>query len=139
MDVIESDHKPVRCKLNIDIARIDRSVRREEFGEIMSSNEQVETLLQELCYVPETTVSTSTVTLQNQDASILRITNRSGADSAIFQIICEGQSTLMAGEQQSSYIPRGSFGFPRWLEVRRFPNLFRGKKKKKPFNVCYLV
>ncbi|KAL6971854.1 phosphoinositide 5-phosphatase [Sarracenia purpurea var. burkii] len=117
MDVTESDHKPVRCKLNVDIARADRSVRRQEVGNIIKSNDKIRSLLQELCYVPETVVSTNKITLQNQDTSILRITNRSGADDAIFRIICEGQSTIKEDEQPSDYHPRCSFSFPRWLEV----------------------
>ncbi|KAF5942252.1 hypothetical protein HYC85_019894 [Camellia sinensis] len=117
MDVTESDHKPVRCKLNVEIAHVDRSVRRAEVGNIIKSNDKIRSLLQELCYVPETVVSSNSITLQNQDTSILRITNKSGADIAIFQIICEGQSTVQEDEQPSEYHPRGSFGFPRWLQV----------------------
>ncbi|CAL5394733.1 unnamed protein product [Camellia sinensis] len=117
MDVTESDHKPVRCKLNVEIARVDRSVRREEFGKVMKSNDKIRSLLQELCFVPETVVSTNYIILQNQDTSVLKITNKSGADNAIFQIICEGQSTIKEDEQPTEYYPRASFGFPRWLEV----------------------
>ncbi|KAH7833519.1 hypothetical protein Vadar_007128 [Vaccinium darrowii] len=117
MEVTESDHKPVRCKLNLDIARVDRSVRRQEVGNIVKSSDKIRTLLQELCYVPDTVVSTNNITLQNQHSSIIKITNRSGADNAIFQIICEGQSTIKEDEQPSDYHPRGCFGFPRWLEV----------------------
>ncbi|THF96886.1 hypothetical protein TEA_022087 [Camellia sinensis var. sinensis] len=113
----QSDHKPVRCKLNVEIARVDRSVRREEFGKVMKSNDKIRSLLQELCFVPETVVSTNYIILQNQDTSILKITNKSGADNAIFQIICEGQSTIKEDEQPTEYYPRASFGFPRWLEV----------------------
>ncbi|KAI8537183.1 hypothetical protein RHMOL_Rhmol09G0005100 [Rhododendron molle] len=117
MEVTESDHKPVRCKLNLDIAHVDRSVRRQEVGNIVKSSDKIRTLLQELCYVPDTVVSTNSITLQNQHSSILKITSRSGADNAIFQIICEGQSTIKEDEQPSDYHPRGCFGFPRWLEV----------------------
>ena len=117
MDVTESDHKPVRCKLSVEISHVDRSVRRKEFGNIVQTNDKIRSLLQELCYVPDTVVSTDSITLQNQETSILKITNKTGADNAIFQIICEGQSTIKEDEQPSDYRPRGSFGFPRWLEV----------------------
>ncbi|WCJ38927.1 Type II inositol polyphosphate 5-phosphatase 15 [Euphorbia peplus] len=66
MDVTDSDHKPVRCIFSVDIARIDESVRRQEFGDIMNSNEE----------------------------SII------GEDG-----------------QASDHHPRGSFGFPQWLQV----------------------
>ncbi|XAR64538.1 Inositol-polyphosphate 5-phosphatase [Bertholletia excelsa] len=117
MDVIESDHKPVRCKLNVDISRVDRSVRREAFGNIVQSNDRIRSLLHEFTYVPELVISPNSITLQNQETSMLRITNKSGADDAMYQILCEGQSNIKEDEQPSDYHPRGSFGFPRWLEV----------------------
>ncbi|KAK6245179.1 hypothetical protein QUC31_011588 [Theobroma cacao] len=117
MDVTESDHKPVRCKFHSTIAHVDRSVRRQAFGEIIQSNEKVRSLLDELRYVPETVVSTNNIVLQNQDTSILRITNKCEKEKAIFKIICEGQSTVKDDEEVADYHPRGSFGLPRWLEV----------------------
>ncbi|XP_062088654.1 type I inositol polyphosphate 5-phosphatase 12-like [Humulus lupulus] len=116
MDVTDSDHKPVRCKFNVQISHVDRSVRRKEFGTIYKSNEKIQSMLQELCYVPETSVSTNSIVLQNQDTFNIRISNDSANDIAIFRIVCEGQSTIKE-EEEAEYQPRGSFGFPRWLEV----------------------
>lgn len=110
MDVTDSDHKPVRCKFNVKIAHVDRSIRRKEFGEILTSNEKIRSMLEELRYVPETTVIPNSIVLQNKDTAILRITNKSMKDKAIYKISCEGQSAL-------NFSPRGAFGFPRWLEV----------------------
>lgn len=118
MDVTDSDHKPVRCKYGVNIAHIDRSVRREELGKIIKSNEEIRLMLGELCYVPETIVSTDNIRLENQDTHILRITNRSSKDRAVFKFICEGQTTVKEDAQGSpDYRPRGSCGLPRWLEV----------------------
>lgn len=117
MDVTESDHKPVRCKFHVQVAHVDRSVRRQEFGDIVRSNEKVRSLLEELCYVPETIVSTDDIVLQNQDTSILRIINKCVKEKAIFKIKCEGQSTFKDDGDEVDYRPRGSYGFPRWLEV----------------------
>ncbi|KAF5733949.1 Endonuclease/exonuclease/phosphatase family protein isoform 7 [Tripterygium wilfordii] len=117
MDVTESDHKPVRCKFHVQIAYADRSVRREEFGKIITSNEKLRSLLEELRYVPETIISTNNIILQNQDTSILRITNKCAKERAVFQITCEGQSTLRDDGEPADYRPRGALGFPRWLEV----------------------
>ncbi|KAJ8753067.1 hypothetical protein K2173_011835 [Erythroxylum novogranatense] len=116
MDVTDSDHKPVRCILNVDIARIDESIRRQEFGDIVRSNE-IRCILEELCKIPETIVSTNNIILQNQDTTILRITNKCQTNNALFEIICEGQSTINENGQASNHHPRGSFGFPPWLEV----------------------
>ncbi|XP_062026757.1 type I inositol polyphosphate 5-phosphatase 12 isoform X2 [Rosa rugosa] len=117
MDVTDSDHKPVRCKLTVQIAHVDRSVRRGEFGEIIRSNEKIRSMLEELNYVPETSVNTNNIILQNQDTSILRITNKCVKDMAIFKIICEGHSTVKEDGEEPDYRPRGANGFPRWLEV----------------------
>ncbi|XWS43920.1 hypothetical protein CRYUN_Cryun16bG0146000 [Craigia yunnanensis] len=117
MDVTESDHKPVRCKFHSTIAHVDRSVRRQAFGEVIQSNKKVRSLLDELRYVPETVVSTNSIVFQNQDTSILRITNKCDKDKAIFKIICGGQSTVKDDDEVADYHPRGSFGLPRWLEV----------------------
>ncbi|XP_042501597.1 type I inositol polyphosphate 5-phosphatase 12-like isoform X2 [Macadamia integrifolia] len=115
MDVTDSDHKPVRCIFFVDIAHVDESIKRMEFGEIMESNETIRSMLEELYDVPETIVSTNNIILQNQDTSILRITNKSMKDKAMFEIICVGQSTVKEDGQASEHLPRGSF--PRWLEV----------------------
>lgn len=117
MDVVESDHKPVRCKLTVDIANVDRSIRREETGKIIRSHETMKSLRQELSVIPETDISTTRIVLQSQETGSFKLTNHSATDKAIYQIICEGQATIQADEQELLYRPRGAFGFPRWLEV----------------------
>lgn len=118
MDVTESDHKPVRCKYSVNIAHVDRSVRREELGKIINSNEDIRSMLGELRHVPETVVSTDNIRLKNQETHVMRITNRSSKDTALFKFICEGQTAAKEDAQASSdYRRRGSYGLPRWLEV----------------------
>ncbi|XP_074339711.1 type I inositol polyphosphate 5-phosphatase 13 [Apium graveolens] len=117
MEVLESDHKPVRCKLNIEIANVDRSIRRQELGKIINSQKAKNCVHNELHFVPKTDVSTNRIVLQNQETSSFKITNKSAIDSAIFQIICEGQAIIEEDKQDLVYSSRGAFGFPRWLEV----------------------
>lgn len=117
MDVTDSDHKPVRCIFSVDVARVDESVRRQELGEIMGSNEKIKFILEDLRQIPETIVSTNNIIIQNQDTSILRVTNKCGENDAFYEIVCEGQSTVKEDGQASDRYPRGSLGFPRWLEV----------------------
>jgi hypothetical protein len=119
MDVTESDHKPVRCKFHVKIEHVDRSVRRQEFGRIIKTNEKVRALLNDLRYVPETIVSSNSIVLQNQDTFVLRITNKCVKENAVFRILCEGQSTVREDEDTLELHPLGSFGFPRWLEVSK--------------------
>lgn len=120
MDVTDSDHKPVRCVFTVDVARVDESVRRQELGEILTSNKKVKCMLEELCRIPETIVSTNNIILQNEETSILRITNKCGKRDALFEIICDGQSNVGDDGHASEHVSRGSFGFPRWLEVMSF-------------------
>ncbi|XP_073223082.1 type II inositol polyphosphate 5-phosphatase 15 [Cicer arietinum] len=125
MDVTDSDHKPVRCIFSTDVARVDESIRRQEFGEILESNEKIKLLLKELYKIPETIISTNNIILQNQDTLILRITNKCTEDNALFEIICEGQATVMEDQKATNHQLRGSFGFPRWLEVSPATGIIR--------------
>ncbi|XP_068479540.1 type I inositol polyphosphate 5-phosphatase 12-like isoform X2 [Phaseolus vulgaris] len=118
MDVTDSDHKFVQCKFNVKISHIDRSIRRKEFGVIMKSNEKIRSVLEDLCYVPEATLSPNSLVLQNMDTSFLLITNRSTKDKAIYKITCQGISIVKNDGHAPEYSPRGGFGFPRWLELK---------------------
>ncbi|CAN4095624.1 unnamed protein product [Withania somnifera] len=117
MEVTDSDHKPVRCKFNVEVSRVDRSVRRQEFGKVFQYNDKIKSLLEKLRYIPEVAVSTSQIFLQNQETLSLIITNRSRQENAFFQITCQDQSAINKDEQTSGCRPRGFFFFPRWLEV----------------------
>ncbi|XP_062105113.1 type II inositol polyphosphate 5-phosphatase 15 isoform X2 [Humulus lupulus] len=125
MDVTDSDHKPVRCIFAVDIARVDESVRRQELGEILGTNKKVKAILEKLCKIPETIISTNNIILQNKDTSILRITNKCGERDALFEILCEGQTIVNEDGLASDHCPRGSFGFPRWLEVTPATGIIR--------------
>ncbi|KAL1221175.1 Type II inositol polyphosphate 5-phosphatase 14 [Cardamine amara subsp. amara] len=109
MDVTESDHKPVRCKLHASIAHTDKSVRRQELGKIIRSNEKLRSMFEELKSVPETSVSTNNILLQSQDTFIFTIRNISNSSRAIFNIVCKGQTI---GREDG-----GTLGLPHWLEV----------------------
>ncbi|MCL7035236.1 hypothetical protein MKW94_020963 [Papaver nudicaule] len=120
MEVTDSDHKPVRNIMSVDIAHTDESIRRKEYGEIIQTNETVKSMLEESYVVPETVVNTTNIVLSNQDKAILRITNKCSKDNAIFEIICISHSTVKEEEEDEAsdqQTTKGSFGFPRWLEV----------------------
>lgn len=123
MDVTESDHKPVRCKLHLSIAHVDKTVRRQEFGNILRSNNEIKSCLEALRFVPETSVSTNSIELQNHDTFNLKITNRSGEETVFFQIICEGHCSIKADVATPEYRSRGSLSLPRWLEVLLSPKI----------------
>ncbi|KAK6118951.1 hypothetical protein DH2020_047289 [Rehmannia glutinosa] len=125
MEVTESDHKPVRCKLNVDIAHVDKSVRRQEFGKILESNETIRSNLEALRFVPETNVSTNRISLQNQDTFNLKITNRRGKRWSFTKLYVKANPPLKRMKQHPITGPRASHGFPRWLEVTPAAGLIR--------------
>jgi hypothetical protein len=118
MDVIESDHKPVRCKLNVEISHADRLVKRQEYGKIIEKDERINSFLQDSCNAPETIVSTNNVILQTKGTTILRITNKGFERIVVYSIICEGVGLVKCEGDVSEISSRGSFGFPNWLEVQ---------------------
>lgn len=117
MDVTESDHKPVRCKFNVEISRTDKLVKRCEYGQIIKSDERIYSFLQDSGNVPETIVSTNNIILQTKGTTILRITNKGGERIAVYNIICEGVGIVKGDGDVLEFSTRGSFGFPTWLEV----------------------
>ena len=136
MDVTESDHKPVRCKFHATIAHVDKSVRRQELGNIIRSNEKIRSILEDLKFVPETTVSTNNIVLQSQDTVILTITNKS-TSKAIYSILCGGQTIVRDDDgEESDYTPRGSFGLPRWLEVLNYITMLNETQNLMIFFFC---
>ncbi|XXG72062.1 hypothetical protein AAC387_Pa07g1237 [Persea americana] len=65
--------------------------------------------------VPKTTISTGS-SKPGKDATILRITNKSGKEKSMFEIIYDGQSIKEASASEQ-YHSRGAFGFPHWIEL----------------------
>ncbi|KAG6529537.1 hypothetical protein ZIOFF_011745 [Zingiber officinale] len=117
MDVTESDHKPVMCIFCVEISHSDELIRRQEHGQIIASNDKIRSFIEESCAVPEITVSTNNIVIQNQETSFFGISNKCNKYKAVFKIICEGQSKAGA-ENSSELCARCSFGFPFWLEVQ---------------------
>ncbi|KAJ4805284.1 Endonuclease/exonuclease/phosphatase family protein [Rhynchospora pubera] len=117
MDVTDSDHKPVRCKFQIEIAHADELIKRQKYGDIIESNEEVRSLLEDSRVVPDTTVNTDSITLQNHENAVLKITNKSTSENAAFKIICEGQTSANWDGDLSKLTARSAFGFPFSLEV----------------------
>lgn len=115
----DSDHKPVKSVFSVDIAHTNEITRRQEFGKIISSNKKVRSSFEELQVIPESAVSISNIILQNQDISIIRITNKSMTSTAGFEM-CEDLCTAIEDEHILKSRERGSTGFPNWLKVITF-------------------
>lgn len=111
MEATDSDHKPVKCMLNIDIAYVDEWVRRQEFGEIISTNTKVQSLVEEFKIMPEFSISTNSVNLQNEDISVVRVVNKNRQEKAVFDVF---SSDTLSPSSEHQY--RRGF-FPKWLKV----------------------
>nr|CAC81919.1 inositol 1,4,5-trisphosphate 5-phosphatase [Arabidopsis thaliana] len=117
MDVTESDHKPVRCKFHVKIEHVDRSVRRQEFGRIIKTNEKVRALLN------GPTLCTRDNCQQQQHRSPeprhLRASHHQQMRQGkrCVQDLVRRAETVREDEDTLELHPLGSFGFPRWLEV----------------------
>jgi len=107
MEATDSDHKPVKCVFNLDVAHVDKQTLRQKYGEIMTSNKKVLYLLQGLEAFPEVNISTKDIILQDQNPSVVKLQNRSTKELACFEII--GQTPNSSGTPFS--------GFPSWLKV----------------------
>lgn len=129
MEATDSDHKPVKCILNVDIAHVDERVRRREFGEIISTNTKVKGLLEELKIVPEFSVSTNSVNLHNEDISVVRVVNKNRREKAVFDIFF-ADALSPSGEHQHK---RGFF--PKWLKVSFF---YLATNMKKLFTLTFI-
>ncbi|CAN6238131.1 unnamed protein product [Urochloa humidicola] len=107
MEATDSDHKPVKCVFNLDVAHVDKQTMRQKYGEIVTSNEKVMYLLQGLEALPEVNISTNDIILQDQNPSVVKLRNKSTKELACFEII--GQTPSLSGTPFS--------GFPSWLKV----------------------
>ncbi|KAK8946590.1 Type I inositol 1,4,5-trisphosphate 5-phosphatase 12 [Platanthera zijinensis] len=106
MDVTDSDHKPIRCIFNVEIAHVDRTVRRQEFGEILASHQKIKYLYKEYSIIPETIISTDNIILQNSDTSILRISNKSDKHRLLLKSFAEVSLPSGMMEVQLNFAPR---------------------------------
>ncbi|KAJ3675697.1 hypothetical protein LUZ60_004739 [Juncus effusus] len=108
MEAVDSDHKPVKCVLNVDISYVGESIRRQEYAQIISSNKKIKSLFDQYKIPPEISLSANELTLKNQEISVLRVSNNSRNEKGIFEIFCcdfmnEGENTRVV--------------FPKWLKV----------------------
>lgn len=125
MEPKESDHKPLRCMLSVDLSVTDEADRRFEYGDIMHYNQDVRTCLFKSGLIPETAISTNGLLLEDYTPSVLRLINKDGLQSAIYAVHCEGMSLpCPCGKHTDSerndgedQYPRAGFGFPPWLQV----------------------
>ncbi|WJX66961.1 phosphoinositide 5-phosphatase [Trifolium repens] len=117
--IIYRDTRPAPVsECNLDCPVVSSILQYDACMDVTDSEQTCSiSMLEESRYVPECNVSPDNMVLENQEASLLLITNRSTKDKVVYKITCDGQSIVKNDREAPEYIPRGAFGFPRWLEV----------------------
>ncbi|KAJ7562619.1 hypothetical protein O6H91_03G077500 [Diphasiastrum complanatum] len=118
MEVADSDHKPIWCMLNIDLAAVDEAARRRQLGEVMCKNVQIRNFFGQLDTVPEIVVNTEKIILEDGTHPVLKVSNESRHHLTTFSVHCEGNPNLRKDSQRmlaEGFI--GGYGFPGWLQV----------------------
>lgn len=126
MEVLDSDHKPVRCLLGVDLAILDEAARRREYGDIVKNDRKVLEFLEQASVMPQTRINRNVIVFENSRAD-LTITNDSKRSWTTFRVRCDG---LYIGENcpcgnhrairtstNRANVLRGGNGFPQWLQV----------------------
>lgn len=124
MDAVESDHKPVSCLFDVEIAVINEAARRWEYGKFMRTDPEFSSFRKELDIVPGTVVNTNNLKLVDWNMSVLTVTYECGNNLALFNIYCEGKPTGAScpckgnhSDEAKNKSWRGCRGFPSWLQV----------------------
>lgn len=126
MEALDSDHKPVQCLLDVDLAILDEAARRREYGDIMMNDQKVLGYLEQSNVMPQTRVNRNSIVFENSKADLI-VTNDSKLSNTTFMVRCDG---LYIGEDcpcgnhrsnktstNKANILRGGNGFPQWLQV----------------------
>ncbi|KAI5066836.1 hypothetical protein GOP47_0017364 [Adiantum capillus-veneris] len=121
MEAIESDHKPVSCLLDVQVAVINEAARRWEYGRFLRTDAEALALQKRINNVPQTAVHTNNVLLVNRTKFILKISNNSTEEMALFSIQSEGEPLALTLNNQVIEQREGactsSTGLPLWLQV----------------------
>eukprot|EP00850_Spirogloea_muscicola_P011526 SM000072S21160 [mRNA] locus=s72:58403:64831:- [translate_table: standard] len=125
MGVIDSDHKPVFCLLDVEMAVVDDAAQREQYGNVLRTDPMVVGALQQAELVPSATVSCRRLLLSGGSPSRVMIANTSPSDCAIFEICSDGDPTptsCQCGNEDHGVLsaakgPKAGGGLPNWLQV----------------------
>lgn len=122
MATVESDHKPVSCLLDVQVAVINEAARRWEYGRFLRTDPEALTMQKQINIVPETVVHMNNVVLVNRTKATLEISNESAEETALFSIHCEGEPIGSLSQNQLFERKHGTCGLPFWLQVRVVAN-----------------
>ncbi|KAK2421594.1 Endonuclease/exonuclease/phosphatase family protein [Trifolium repens] len=98
--IIYRDTRPAPVsECNLDCPVVSSILQYDACMDVTDSEQTCSiSMLEESRYVPECNVSPDNMVLENQEASLLLITNRSTKDKAVYKITCDGQSIVNYGQ-----------------------------------------
>ncbi|GJP82479.1 hypothetical protein CLOP_g12734, partial [Closterium sp. NIES-67] len=101
MAATQSDHKPVRCLLDVSVASIDLPATRCLLGRLLTLSSQVRAALQNSPHLPDVPAAGSCVDVDPStgQASVI-VMNRNDSDSMGFIVQCEGETVSWSGREQ---------------------------------------
>lgn len=145
LETVESDHKPVRCLLELEVASVQDGARRAAFANLLRSS-QVAQLLSAALPFPDTSLSPARIDLSFSAKSTLHLSNHSSGAPAVFSVFCLGDvgagkggvscacgghrqgradgglagsagAKLLRSKEGGTLALRPNAGLPLWLEV----------------------
>lgn len=90
IEASDSDHKPVRCLLDVDLPVIDEAGWRREFGDIMQRDQKVPAFVERCNVIPHTRLEKNKIMLEGHSISTVLLTNDSKRSWTTFTVRCEG-------------------------------------------------
>ncbi|KAH7387262.1 hypothetical protein KP509_16G012900 [Ceratopteris richardii] len=118
LGAIESDHKPVSCLLDVQIAVVNEAARRWEYGRFLRTNEEALAEQKQINSIPNIVIHTNDLVLVNKARSILKITNESTKEIGFFSIHSEGEHFgSFPNNQAIKQKELASSALPLWLQV----------------------
>jgi hypothetical protein len=117
MDINDSDHKPVRAELDVDLAVIDEAARRRQYGRVLRTNLELLTFHQACNRLPDCTMSDRAVIVDGRSPATVRLTNHSQESPCWYIVRADNKPPTDCDCCTSMASDKGA-GFPSWLKVR---------------------
>ncbi|CAI7787611.1 unnamed protein product, partial [Closterium sp. NIES-54] len=108
MEAIQSDHKPVRCLLDVSVASVDLPATRCLLGRLLTLSSQVRAALQNSHHLPDVPAAGTCVDVDpaTGQASVI-VMNRNESDSMGFIVQCEGETVSWSETKEETKATEG--------------------------------
>ena len=125
MEAVDSDHKPVGCLLECQVAITQEAKQRRLYGRLLTTVPELKAVQLAAATLPPTAVSAQSVLLEGRQSCVVKLANLSDGDVAVFEVCSEGvgrkkgeeveEGNPKSGAWREGAAPGGSL--PSWLQV----------------------